>query len=167
MTTSLLPSMMPTTRCVVARPLGDFLPPLVITYTNDPNAIEQSIHHHISPTVSCIGIDTESKPCFTKEAAKEAARTKKNPDVLQLGLADGNCLVAHLSCLAYKAPRGLTLLQCVLKCSNILKAGVGIIGDALLLHENKGLGVNCRLELAWLDQNDGTDFYPQKPQGTL
>ena len=40
-----------------------------------------------------VGLDTETKPCFTREAALAS----KGPDTLQLALADGTCLVIHLS----------------------------------------------------------------------
>ena len=47
----------------------------------------------ILSVVSIVGFDTETKPCFTREAALAST----GPDTLQLAVADGNCLVLHLS----------------------------------------------------------------------
>ena len=83
------------TRVVHAKKLGPSLPPLIITYTNEQDAVAKWLSQHVlcEPLMCVVGLDTETKPCFTREAALAS----KGPDTLQLAVADGNCLVVHLS----------------------------------------------------------------------
>jgi len=162
-----------TTRVVRSAALGSSLPPLVITYTNEQHSIAEWLNEHVplqgdggDDAAYCLGLDTETKPSFTKQTAL----AKKGPDVLQLAKSDGKCLVIHLSQMEqlqelvatskcnnvadlFKLKKkesslmGYIQLAQVLNSRRVAKAGVSIDDDALELHENKLLGVNCRLEL--------------------
>jgi len=81
------------TRIVHAQSLGASLPPLIITYTNQQDAIATWLNQHVTDTTVAVGIDTETKPAFTREASLDS----RGPDVIQLAVSDGNCLVVHLS----------------------------------------------------------------------
>lgn len=166
----------PGTRVVHSAALGPSLPPLVTTYTSEQQSISKWLQDHVSldkddNTVQCLGLDTETKPCFTSEAAAAS----KGPDTLQLAKADGNCLVVHLSQMrgvqdlesnsqrnhhtllhpsieveepeVFCSLKGYIRLSSVLKSYRVIKSGVSIDDDALALHENKLLDVNCRFDL--------------------
>lgn len=171
----------PGTRIVRAAALGPSLPPLVITYTSEQQSISAWLQDHVSLNnddnrVQCVGLDTETKPCFTSEAAAAS----KGPDTLQLAKADGNCLVVHLSQMRglqdleasfrrshhsllhpsseveepklFGSLQGYIRLSSVLKSHCVIKSGVAIDDDALALHENKLLDVNCRFDLRAIAQ---------------
>ncbi|CAB9511799.1 expressed unknown protein [Seminavis robusta] len=172
------------TRVVHAPGLGPDLPQLVITYTNDQQVIADWLQQHIiiggdveANYLQCLGLDTESKPTFTREAYLAS----KGPDVLQLAKADGNCLVIHL-CFMEKLMdlksvyhcesihdllqsqagnskrnnrlEGYRKLASVLNCRHIAKAGVGLEADAVDLYENKLLEMNCRFDLRTIPTDD-------------
>jgi hypothetical protein len=125
---------------------------LVITYTNETATIEKWLTTHVlGKNLKCIGLDTESKPCFTTAASKAA----RGPDTLQLAVAYGPCLVVHLS--RMEKSRGFGSLLNVLKNNNIAKAGVGIDDDALELHKNHLLGMSCRLDLRAIAEQEQED----------
>jgi 3'-5' exonuclease len=149
------PPSLPSTRVVRANALGASLPELIITYTNERRVIAEWLQQHVSPSVHCLGLDTETKPSFTREAAK----AKKGPDVLQLAKSDGHCLVIHLSQMEMEDPPTTTTTAAsalfdILNSRDIAKAGVSIDDDALALHENKQLDVHCRLELRNIDKQE-------------
>ena len=140
------------TKVVRAEALGDSLPPLVITYTNESSSIEKWLKQHVHDKKHrCLGIDTESKPSFTRKAALAARGS--NPDTIQLAVADGHCLVIHLSRMENNDKSCLSLSQ-VLKNKDILKSGVGLDDDSLELHKNHSLDIACRLDLRTIHEKE-------------
>ena len=144
-------SLQPTTTVVECDALGPSVPRLVITYTNEESAIAKWLDLHVvndsnNQQLQYLGLDTETKPCFTKEAAKAC----KGPDTLQLAKVDGTCLVVHLSCMPKQSNTSQSTLATILKSQTILKAGVSIDGDCSELGQNHSLPTHGRVDLSLL-----------------
>lgn len=161
------------TRTVTSRIINaPGLPQMInVTYTNDWSVVgtwlkdnnlvrpqqQSSDNKHNSPML--LGLDVETRPRYTSEDAANY----RGPDVLQLGLVSGNCLVIHLK---YAPPDtdsvGRRHLQEVLAAPKILKIGVSIESDVLDLWATFGLLTKGRFDMwdHWLKD----DFDQRKQQ---